>query len=265
MAATDLMEKTEILSAVTEGIFSDGAFRAARIGGLEVRSHFQAVFDAKTLAVVGHEALLRANFAGGEHLSPPAAFHVARYENKLVELDRISRTLHLMNYLSYPVPETTLLFLNINPGLVSAVSDHGEISALAAERYGFPRERIVIEVVENAATSNALLERAVKNYRQRGFLVAIDDFGSEHSNLDRLWRLKPDLVKIDGRLFRDMSTADAAPGILAKLIDIVHEVEARALIEGIETAAQARLATGAGADFLQGYFFDKPSLLPRQI
>lgn len=265
MVITDLMEKTNMQPAIAYSFFADGAFHAARVGGLEVRSHFQAIIEAKSLGIAGHEALLRANLAEGETLSPQAAFHVARYEDRLVELDRVSRTLHVMNYLGYPVPDDTLLFLNVNPGLVTTVSDHGEISALAAERSGFPRERIVIEIVENAATSNKLLERAVWNYRQRGFLVAIDDFGAEHSNLDRLWRLKPDLVKVDGGLFRDMSTNDSAAAILTKLIDIIHEVDARAVIEGIETAAQAHLAIGAGADLLQGYFFDKPSRLPRQI
>lgn len=250
---------------MAEDIYSDGAYHAARVGGVEARSHFQAIFAATTGELAGHEALLRASMPDGVALSPQSAFHIARSEDRLVDLDRTSRTLHLMNYLRYPIPDGLLLFLNVNPGLVTEVSDHGHISELVSEKYGFAKNRIVIEIIENAATSNTLLERATRNYRRRGFQVAIDDFGSENSNFDRLWRLEPDIVKLDGRLFRDLSANPRATRIVTKVIEIIHEIGARAIIEGIETEVQANLAVEAGADMLQGYYFDRPAKLPRQI
>lgn len=62
-------------------------------------------------------------------------------------------------------------------------------------RATIPPERIVVEVLENATHGDAELCDAVKTLRQQGFFVALDDFGAEHSNIDRVWSLKPDIVK----------------------------------------------------------------------
>lgn len=266
MAATltRASSETDETFSYRSSLYEDSGFHAGLVGSLSVHSAFQAIVDHEG-NLIGHEALLRARtYAGGE-LSAPAAFHLARFENGLIELDRLSRTIHIMNYLRYPVPDNAYLFLNVNPGLVAAVQDHGQTAEQVAHAHDFPRERIVIEITENASTTRSQLEQAVAGYRQRGFLSAIDDFGSERSNLDRLWTLKPDFVKLDGRLFREMASDPGAYKFSSGVLKLVQDLGAAVIVEGIETADQAEYAKDIGAEYLQGYFFDRPGLPARQI
>lgn len=104
------------------------------------------------------------------------------------------------------------------------------------------------------------LQGAISVYRSRGFRVAIDDFGCQHSNFDRLWRLTPDIVKLDRSLIVQVTKNSRARRILPKIIQIIHDSGAQVVVEGIEIPEQHALARDAGADLLQGYFYARPSV-----
>ena len=63
--------------------------------------------------------------------------------------------------------------------------------------YNIDPANVVIEILETGVSDESQLVDAVNLYRSLGCKVAIDDFGVGFSNFDRLWRLRPDFVKID--------------------------------------------------------------------
>jgi len=84
-------------------------------------------------------------------------------------------------------------------------------------------------------------------------------FGAGYSNFDRIWRLKPDIVKIDREMTRRVTVEPLARRMFAGIISVLHESGALVCVEGIETEAEALCATDADADLMQGNYFASPA------
>ncbi|KMQ80290.1 EAL domain [Candidatus Burkholderia pumila] len=102
-----------------------------------------------------------------------------------------------------------LLFIDINSSTFTDPGYAHRLAALTCDA-GLAPERLVIEVLESGGTDVAHIARATRSFRAQGFLVAVDDFGAEHSNIDRLLTLKPDIVKLDRGLIRGTHHVEAA-------------------------------------------------------
>ena len=236
----------------------DGAH--GRFRDLQLSSVFQPLFAAANLAPRAHEALLRVHDATGAPLSPAAAFAVPTTSDEVVYFDRLCRIVHALNFVRQAESGADL-FVNVSGRHLLGVSHggHGEIFERLLHMCGLKPGQIILEVLEARVDDIARLNDAVAAYRERGYRVAIDDFGCEHSNFDRLWRLTPDIVKLDRSLILQGSTNARARRMLPKLIEIIHDLGAQVVCEGIETPGQHHLAIDAGADLLQGYYYARPS------
>lgn len=228
--------------------------------GMNLSSAFQPVLQADG-KVVGREALLRAStFEHGE-LTPESAFNHAVEARRLVQFDRLVRTIHLLNH-ARSFAEHELLFLNVHPRLLTSVSDHGRTFEQILHYYSVSTSRVVIEIKESAVKDEARLEEAVNNYRSLGYKIAVDDFGTAYPSLDRvinlqpdslgrILKLRPDFIKLDSALLR---AGDAVYG----LANTFHSVGTQIIVTGIETPEQLGIARNAGADLLQGYYLGHP-------
>lgn len=95
-----------------------------------------------------------------------------------------------------------------------------------------------------------------------GFQVALDDLGSGYSSLNLLASLKPNIVKIDIELVRDIDKDIAKKAIVSSLVGICKEIGSLSLAEGIETRSEMEMLKSIGVDLMQGYLFGKPSPEP---
>ena len=95
-------------------------------------------------------------------------------------------------------------------------------------------------------------------YRGLGASIAMDGFGLGCSNLDRVARLRPDVVKIDRVLLAKAVGGERFRRMLPGMIELLHESNTKVAIEGIESRSEALFAIESKADFLQGFFFAKP-------
>lgn len=228
--------------------------------GMQLYSVFQPLFKAKDQSIFAHEALLRARDDQSLPLSPATAFAMPGTANEVVYFDRLCRILHALNFV-LQAPHNAELFLNVSGRHLLSVGS--EIHEGRFDRLlrlcGLKPEQVILEVLEARVDDIAQLNEAVEAYRHRGYRVAIDDFGCEHSNFDRLWRLTPDIVKLDRSLIVQGTTNQRARKILPKLIEIIHELGAQVVCEGIENEDQHALAIDAGTDLLQGYYYAQPA------
>ncbi|MGR8931951.1 MAG: EAL domain-containing protein [Gammaproteobacteria bacterium] len=231
---------------------------SSRFIGLLLRSEFQPIFDTRqSEGLLGYEAFLRPS-TGVEAVTPAFAFSVADIEGKLVKLDRVARTLHTINYLTLP-GKRGFLFLNVHSKLLGSVTTHGRVFEQILHRHSVPTRQVVIEIADGETISAGALREAIDNYRDCGYQIAIDSFGSQHSNLDRLWRLAPNYVKFDVNLIKQAERDRKLRQALPKLIDMVQAFNAQTIVQGIENEIQLDIALEAGAKLLQGFYLGRPA------
>lgn len=243
---------------IEQGIQSDALGAHAMHNNLHLRSAFQPIFSLCHCRVVGYEGLLRAQTAQGVDLPPYQVFANARSEPEIVHLDRLSRALHLRNF-TRQQNENDWLFLNINPRVIVQGKYYGSFFKDLLAHYQVHPSRIVVEIIEGAIEDEAQLSDSVDFYKELGCLVAIDDFGAGHSNFERIWRLSPDIVKLDRSMILQASVKATARRVLPGIISLIHEAGSLALIEGVENKREAMIAMDTDVDLVQGYYFAEPA------
>ena len=231
---------------------------AEAAGDLTLSSHFQPILSLAHSRTVGYEALMRAHTLAGEQINPLDVFARATDFVSALQLDRLSRTVHFENFIQSP-DQLGWLFLNTHPRVFVEGMRHGDSLADWFLQYGLPPSQVVLEVLEQAVTDEVLLREAVAFYRDLGCMIAIDDFGAGHSNFNRVWSLRPEIVKLDRCIVALAATDQSLRRTMPVLVSLLHEAGSMVLIEGIETEDEAMMAMDADADFVQGYYFARPS------
>ncbi len=235
---------------------SSGEFNSTFLG-VRLNSAFQPIYDIQHGELFGHEALLRPSLGGELSSTPEFAFTYAEQAGKLVPFDRVSRTLHVLNFRQI-YAENGLLFLNVHPKLLIAVNAHGKVFERILHSNSVPTERVVIEIQEALIEQEKQLTEAIDNYRDRGYRIAIDRFGSTQSHIDRLWKFAPDFVKLDLQLIQKAEQNIRVRKILPGLIKMIKDLGAQPVITGIETQTQLDIAIESGASLVQGFFLARP-------
>lgn len=226
---------------------------------LTLGSHFQPIFSVAEQRCVAYEGLLRGTNLIGQAMNPETVFAVSANQQEELFLDWLCRALHLRNFNNISAPGD-LVFLNAYPEAAVEDPHHPLVFANMMEFYGVHPKNVVVEILETGVSDEAQLVDAVKLYRKLGCKIAIDDFGIGYSNFDRLWRLRPDFVKIDRSVTVSAVRETHAKLVLANMVKLIHECGARVIVEGIETRDEALTALEVGADFLQGYYFARPGM-----
>jgi EAL domain-containing protein (putative c-di-GMP-specific phosphodiesterase class I) len=244
-----------------------GASRAAGAGstvtsdyaGYRLASHFQPIYSLTHHRAVGHEALLRAtSLATGAPVPPMDLFARFEGDDARVALDRASLLQHLGAYAGRDANEW--LFLNVHPrSLTAPASPSIRDIAAALAAHGLGPAQVVIEVLESTLPDDAGFDRRIDELRELGCLVSLDDFGAGHSNFDRVFRLRPEIVKLDRSVVVRAEVDAHARRIASQMVSLLHECGCLVLMEGIETDEGAYTALRCDVDFVQGYHFGRPA------
>jgi len=226
-------------------------------------SHFQPIYSLAHRRPVGYEGLIRATDSSGRNVPPVELFSKAQQDEARIRLDRQCRAVHVRNFQRLG-DARSWLFLNVDPSVATEGVRFGAFFSEMLRSNGFPAHRVAVELIETPFEDEKRLAVAFEYYRTLGCLIVIDDFGAGYSNFDRIWRLKPDIVKIDREMTRRVTVEPLARRMFAGIISVLHEAGALVCVEGIETEAEALCATDADADLVQGEYFAPPGaeLLP---
>ena len=129
------------------------------------------------------------------------------------------------------------------------------------ERYNIPPRYIVIEVLEDLATSNvAELNHHIQELKNLGLSIALDDFGSGYSSLNIVAGLDIDEIKFDREflLADDPMQIKRNQMILRVLSKLAHEMGIRTVVEGVERHEDVEFLRTIDCDLAQGYYYDRP-------
>jgi EAL domain-containing protein (putative c-di-GMP-specific phosphodiesterase class I) len=210
----------------------------------------------------GHEALLRAIGPDGALIGAGALMEAARETELLFTLDLAARKSALRAGARLG-PERGVVFINFDPASIYDPHYCLKETGAFARALGLNPERIVFEVTEGSQVRSLdHLRGILEVYRQARFRVALDDVGAGFSGLNTLRVLRPDLIKLDMALVRDVDTDRYRQSILRHLIGLGHDLGIEVLAEGIETEGERRWLVAAGVDYLQGHLLGRP-FLPR--
>ncbi|MCU0870587.1 MAG: EAL domain-containing protein [Burkholderiales bacterium] len=229
-----------------------------QFGAFVLGSHFQPIFSLAHGRVVGHEALMRATDGSGSPVSPIDVLSSAGDFESRLALDRLSRLVHVDNFLRQAATPQWL-FLNVQPDVFVRSPHIGTFFRELFRARQLSKRRVVLEVLEEAVPDEQAFREAVRFYRDQGCLLALDDFGAGHSNFDRVWNIRPDIVKLDRSMALQASRESRVRRMMPMMVSLLHEAGALVLWEGLETRDQALMAFDCDVDFVQGYWFGRPA------
>jgi diguanylate cyclase (GGDEF)-like protein/PAS domain S-box-containing protein len=128
-----------------------------------------------------------------------------------------------------------------------------------AAELGLAPDGIVIEIAEGVLMDGAAqVAGRLRELREMGLQVALDNFGAGHASLAQLKHFGIDLLKLDRGFIRHIERDSGELALCEALIVMAHKLGLRVVAEGVETAAQSGLLAMAGCDFAQGYVFAAP-------
>lgn len=250
--------------------FSGGRVHA-RFGGRLLGSAFQPIVERVSGRVVGHEAYLQVLAGEGLTLPAQAVFLDTQDDEALIHLDRLVRTLHALNFLLQRGQAGAFLALNVHPQLIRVVPDHhGQVFEGVLSRCGLTPERVVLEITDDGFGDPSRLACAIAEYQERGYRIALDNFGRHSSALDRLEALAPDIVKLDRSLAGHAGHLALARRVASELVPEIRRLGMLITSQYIEHAEQLELAQDLDIDWLQGHLLGhpsqdcKPTLTPRR-
>ena len=213
---------------------------------IRIESQFLPIVETTSGRVHGHSASIQAfGLSNNQPLMPDAIFVLPTDNVEFIYLDRLLRTLHALNYLTNPIRGN--LLLKVHPRHVQSVSaDHGLAFEEILRPCGLFPEQITLEIDADRIEDTQHLIRAVANYRSRGYGIAISHFGRSKLDFSLLRELCPDIVKLDQFLL-----SSSRP--LKRIIDNLHALPSRVMVEGIQTSAIRQGAKATQIDLLQAH------------
>lgn len=218
-----------------------------------VTPFFQPIIRLSDTKTLGYEILARSRMYGLE--TSAALFGAASKLSMEVELSQMLRWEGIREGLSLPQPAA--LYVNTHP---LELSRTGLIDSMVQVRELAPNIPITLEIHEAAITQPQEMFELRKELRALSIQIAYDDFGAGQNRLAELCSAPPDVLKFDMGLIRDI---DKAPlerlKVLRSLVQIVLDLGVKALAEGIETEAEAKVCAQLGFTLAQGYYFGRPS------
>ncbi|MDP3538281.1 MAG: EAL domain-containing protein [Azonexus sp.] len=246
MPLTDLIRYFNVAdSSEHSSLYLEGERAAAWHNGLRLGSLFQPIVDLRRERVVGHQATLKAQREDGTPVSTEEAYALCPTAESVIHFDRLSRTLHALNFLAQRRHAGGYLQLAVHPRHLKAVqSQHGLVYEAILKRCGLGPEDIVLDIDADEFQHNPYLGDALNNYRQRGYRLALCESGIQAGNT-KLLALRPDILKLrltEGNMLAEIVRSD---GIAIELT-------------GIDSGQDFRRANAVGADLGQGKLFGRP-------
>lgn len=236
-----------------------------RIKNKEYILYYQPIVDPKKDSIVGFEALLRLNHPKEGILTPYKFIGEIEKNDMLSEMSIWVLKQVLLDYnkiKKYSNIHNKKFYISMNLTIKEIENDNfiykiQEILNI----YRMEKNSICLEIVESVRISNLeKLQKAIQTLKNFGFMIAIDDFGVEYSNLDILEKLDFDIIKLDKYFVDDISESIVRQRIMKFISDITIIKNKSLVAEGVEDMLQKEIIKNVENNkfFIQGYFYSKP-------
>jgi c-di-GMP phosphodiesterase len=211
---------------------------------------------------------------------------IVKYETlmRLKDKNNDGETIYLSPYLFLDVSVKTKQYLQLSNQVISkAFADLSKTEKQVSLNLGFKdildtdfvisldknldkidnekKEQIVFEILESDyITDYSLLEEFVIKYRNQGIKIAIDDFGTGYSNFAHILKIRPNYIKIDGSLIKNINTDKNSYELVKSIIDFSKALNIKVIAEYVHSKDVYDAVLDLGVDEFQGFYLGEPSL-----
>ena len=220
--------------------------------------YYQPIYHCQQKTFTSAESLLRLFDEKGKLISPAEFIPLAEQHG-------------LIDEISWQLLEKVFTFLAKHPDLpLQTISVNMTMQQLtdrtfwnrihgAQEYYGFPLDKLRIEITERTISENpALVQKIMEYLTEKGLRFYLDDFGIGYSNLANMMALPFETVKLDASLLQNIGQNEHLSRTIDLLIQMLHHVGFLVVAEGLENKLQVDNAHQLNVDSIQGFYYAKP-------
>ena len=223
----------------------------------QVTPYFQGIYHNKNQKIAKFEVLARV-VNNDEVISPYHFMDVAKLSGILPEITRvmIDKSFKIMASNDYSFS------LNITE---DDLSQNFLLAYLSekTKQYNIAPQRIILEILEGvSATGKKNHIKQLAQLKAQGYGLAIDDFGTEYSNFERILDLDIDFLKIDAKYIKNIDTSEKSYEVARAIAFFAHNANIPCIAEFVHSQSVQAVINTLGIDYSQGYYFSKPSPLP---
>ncbi len=227
-----------------------------------IKTVFQPILSLQDGSILGHEALSRINAPIAISISnTEALFQLATEYNKVWDLETLCRTRALETaFLFMKPPYKKKLFLNVNPNIMYDPKFKNGFTRDFLKQYDITPDNIIFEVTErNVIQDMNGFITTVNHYRNQDYCIAIDDAGAGYCGLNLINDIRPEYIKLDMQLVRDINSDNYKYTLVKGLQGLSEIANVHLIAEGIETKEELTTLIELGIEYGQGYYLQKPA------
>ncbi|MGR9100910.1 MAG: sensor domain-containing protein, partial [Gammaproteobacteria bacterium] len=226
----------------------------------ELVLHYQPLIDAKSLRIVGAEALIRWRHPGKGMVPPGHFIPIAEESGLIVEIGNWVLNAAVRQMADWRAAGAPLVPVAVNLSAMQFRQDtFFQTVDTVLRASNLEPEALELELTENIAMENS--ERTIellKRLHNLGVALSLDDFGTGYSSLGYLKRFKINKLKIDQSFVRGLGGNPEDETIVITIINMAKSLGFKTIAEGVETREQLVFLQERGCDVIQGYYFSRP-------
>ena len=220
---------------------------------------FHPITNSENENLIFFEALLRWNHPERGIVKPNNFIEIIEKSGQLIEISRVMvhKLCHqIMNWSKLTDKQLTVSY-NLSVASLR-IKDEAEYIINELRQHNIPGEKLIIEITESLFyEENITIKNNIRQLKEYGIKIAIDDFGMNFSTLSMLDRIAYDIIKID--MYFTQNIDNPTSNLLIKMIQNIAAINnKRCIVEGIESEEQYKLLKEIGIIEYQGHYFSKP-------
>ena len=220
--------------------------------------YFQPKIDLQTGQIKSCEALARWRRPGDRFISPGAFIPLAEETGLIEKIGQQvlkSACRHAAGWLRAGLAMS--LAVNVSPLELRNPNFRANVLAALTET-GLPPSYLELEITESVAVEDPkAFQEMLDPLKAMGVRLAVDDFGTGHSNLATLSQLKFDVFKIDRQFVQNLENESSSQPIVEMILAMAQSIGMETVAEGVETPGQARFLRQRGCTYAQGFLYSQ--------
>jgi len=217
--------------------------------------YFQGIMNNKTKKVEKYEALAR--LVTNKNVYAPYFFlDIAQSSGFVYEITKIMADKAIKHIASFD--DKTGISINITEDDLNK----GQLADYIKEvclKYKIPMERITFEILEGITSSGTKNNvKKLRELKELGIKLALDDFGVEYSNFERISEIDIDFIKIDAKYIKNLTKSSKARKIVKAITDFAHSIDIEVVAEFVDNEETQQIVEHLGIEYSQGYLFSVP-------
>jgi diguanylate cyclase (GGDEF)-like protein len=220
-----------------------------------ITPYFQAIVNNKTGKIEKYECLARIVDEDKKVISPFEFINIAELTGMIIDITKIM------------VDKSFKVFANNNYEFSINISEYDlndgylrDFLQTKLKEYNIEASRVVIEVLEGISAIGAKQGlNQLLDLKRDGFSIAIDDFGVQNSNFERVHAMQVDYIKIDGRFIKHIDVDKKSYQVAKSIHDFAKSIGAKVIAEYVHSKEIQDIVVDLGIEYSQGYYFSEPN------